>query len=417
MAGKSAIRWTIRLLGWLILLGAVGGGGYYFITLEKPIEVTATQVKRGSVEQTIAAIASGTIMPSRKAMVTGAAIGTIKAVHVDDGDRVDEGDLLVEFDHGELDAQLSLAEANLRVGESRLEQARIAAGIFKEVTAAQLSQARAQWEQTQADYGRIKKLTDKRVVSQSDFDKVALAYRVAAETKTTAEANVKQNLVRQEEIRSGESTLEQFAAGVEVARAARERAYVRAPFSGVVAKRFLEVGEAVAMGLPLLQLVQLDGLYVLAPFDEANAAEIELGQPVRVEVDAYPEESFSGEVYFISPVISLNPDLSRTLELKVRILEGLEKFIPGMSVDVTIITEKHDDVLYAPSESLERDEYAYVIRGGVAHKTAVEIGIGNWESQEVLVGLSEAETIVTSLSVPDLADGALVTVVDELGLE
>lgn len=404
----------IKIAGWLILLALAAGGAGYYLLQESAFDVTALALERGPVEQTIAAVVSGTVTPMQKSMVAAGMLGTIKKVHVTQGDKVQQGDLLVELDHDELDAQLALAEANLKVGESRLEQARIGANISKDITSTQLSQANAQREQAEAEFARIKTLADRKAVSQSDLDKVTLALKVARETQAAAVAGQRENLVREEEIRSAESMIEQLRQAVQVAKAIREKAFIRAPFSGVVARTILDAGEAVAMGLPLLHLVRNDDMYIEAPFDEANAGQIHLGQICRIELDAYSDRQFRGEVSHIAPVVSINPDLSRTLNIRVKILEAMDLFIPGMSADVTIIAEQKPEVLKAPSESLVRDEFAYRIENGRAVACPVELGIGNWEFREILSGLNEGDLIVTSVAVKGLRDGSKVNVVDEL---
>ncbi len=387
-----------------------------FVSREEPVDVTAMRITRGHVEQTVTAIASGSVVPRLDAMVASELMGTVVELPYEEGERVEEGAILVALNHADLDARVALAEANLRVGTSRLEQTRLAAKIYEEVTAARVSQTQAQLELARVDFDRIKSLSEKRAVSQSDLDKTELALRVAQETYSTALANQRENLVRQEEVRSAESGMEQLEAALTVARATRDKAFVRAPFAGIVAKVLPEVGEAVAMGMPLVQLVQERDCYVEAPFDEANAAEIQVGQKARINIDAYRGVDFPGEVTFISPVVHLNADLSRTLTLKLRILEGAEKFTPGMSADVTVLVDEKEGALFVPSESLIRQRFVYIIRGGRAVRTEVVPGVGNWNTREITAGLNEGDSIVTSVSLKELKDGVKVKVVDDLEL-
>ena len=414
MPRKSNRSLVWRVAIWLIVLGGAATAGGYFLLRETPLDVTVDPVRRGVVEQTVAAITSGTVMPPRRAMVAAATLGVISRVHVQEGDRVAAGDLLVELEHAELDAQVALAEANLKVGRSRLEQVRIAAQIYREIAAAQLAQSAAQLDQTEGDFERLRALAARNAVSQSDYDKASLALRVARETKIAAEARQKENLVREEEVRSAEAAIEQLEAALRLAEAARDRAFVRAPFDGVVAAVNLKEGEGVAMGLPLAQLVQDEGCYIEAPFDEANAAQIHLGQTVRIEVDAYPDKAFHGEVSYIAPVVAINMDLTRTLNIKVSVKETPELFLPGMSADVTIITESKENTLYVPSESLIRDQIAYLIDQDRVVRRDVETGIGNWESREILSGLDEGEMVITSVAIRGLRPGVRVRVVEDL---
>jgi len=191
----------------------------------------------------------------------------------------------------------------------------------------------------------------------------------------------------------------------------------RPPFDGVVAKIHVKVGEAIALGMPLVKMVDDSEYYVKAPFDEANAADIRVGQVARINIDAYRGTDFPGVVEFISPIVAQNLDLSRTLDIDVRIEDGQDKFVAGMSADVIIVAEKKQDVLYVPSEALIREQTAYVIEDGRVVVRNVEVGIGNMLTKEVLSGLKEGETIVTSVTVKGLQNGIPVMVVDELGDE
>ncbi|MCC6145410.1 MAG: efflux RND transporter periplasmic adaptor subunit [Candidatus Hydrogenedentes bacterium] len=405
---------VFKAIGWLIAIAAVAVPAGWYLTREQPIEVTVHPVERGTVEQTIAALSSGIVMPSKKAMVAAGMMGKIAAVHVEEGAKVNEGDLLVELEHNDLDAQVALSEANLRTGRTRLAQAKLAAGIEEDVASTQLNQSSAQLAQAQRDFERLQALLDQQAISRRELENASVALRLAQEAQNAATAGTRQKLVRAEEIKSAESGIEQLEAALAAAQAMRDKAFVKAPFSGTVAKILLKEGEAVAMGLPLMQLVQQDPPYITAPFDEANLSEMKEGQPVRIEIDAYPDRTFAGEVQWISPVVNVNQDLSRTLEVKVRILEEVDKFVPGMSADVTIIASKKEDVLYAPSESLVRNEFAYVVQNGHAIRRDVEVGIGNWETRELLSGLQEGDRLITSINIKGLDEGVPVEVVEEL---
>src|SRR5690606_13731772 len=180
------------------------------------------------------------------------------------------------------------------------------------------------------------------------------------------------------------------------ARATREKAFIRAPFAGVVTDIYLDVGESVTPGVPLVQLVQDRERYVEAPFDEANAADIRIGKRVRINLDAYRGTDFPGLVSYVSPMVTLNPDFSRTLNVKVHVEEGWEKFIPGMSADVIILLDEKEDALFVPSEALIRQRHAYIIKDGRAVRREIKPGIGNWNRTEVLEGLEEGDTLITS---------------------
>lgn len=417
MAKNSAAGTILKLFVWLILLGAIGGAVWWYANQEVVYEVTTATIARGPVEETVAAISSGAVMPEERSMVAAATIGVIDAVHVEEGQQVKAGDLLMELQHGELDAQVEVAKANLTVARTRLEQAKTGVALSREMSQTRVGQAGAQKEAAQSDYARMKALLEKQAISAAEMDKMTLALRVAQEAQNAASAGQKENDLREQDVATAASLIEQCEAAIKAAEAARDRSFIKAPINGVVAKINLHKGEATAMGVPLLQLIDTSAKYIEAPFDEANAAQVAVGQEARIELDAYGDHEFKGEISYVSPVIIPNMDLSRTFAVRVKILEDPEKFVVGMSASVTIIAQRKEDVLKVPSESLIREEYCYVLENGRAKKHDVTLGIGNWEYKEVLTGLSGGETIVTSVAVKGLAEGVLLKPVAELALK
>ena len=408
---------VLKALIWLLLLGGVVGAVVWYSRQEIEYEVTTALIERGAVEETVAAISSGAVMPEDRAMVAAGTMGVIEAVHVEEGQQVQAGDLLVELQHAELDAQVEVAKANLVAAESRLAQAKVGAELSREVSSTRVGQADAQIDAARADYGRMKALLEQNAISKSEMEKVTLALRVAEETANAAVAGRKEDQLREGDVTSAESMLLQLNAAIRAAEAARDRCFVKAPINGVVAKINLRKGEATAMGVPLLQLVDTSQRYIEAPFDEANAAQIRVGEVARIEIDAYPDQEFAGEVTYVSPVIIPNMDLSRTFTVKVKINEDIEKFTIGMSACGTIIAQRKEDVLKVPTESLVREEYCYIVENGRAVKREIALGIGNWEFKEVTGGLSGGETIITSMAVKGLEDGVKVKPVAELALK
>ena len=123
---------------------------------------------------------------------------------------------------------------------------------------------------------------------------------------------------------------------------------------------------------------------------------------------------FKGTLTYIAPVVTIAEQLSRSLLCKVSIDEGMDKFRHGMSADVTIITDKKEDVAFVPTEALVRDRFAYVVQDGRAVQRDVDTGIGNWDQREILGGLQVGDTIITSISLKALTNGVKVRVVEAL---
>jgi HlyD family secretion protein len=403
-----------QLFGWLAVLAAASGGIFYWVTREPALEVTVQTVKRGHVENTVPAIASGTVMLQLDSRIASDYMGTIKEVCVEEGQEVKDGDVLIHLSAAELDAQVKLAKANLEAGQSALRQAEMGADISRTMTQAQFDQSTAQSELAQRELAKLQSMLESGAISKTEFDRAAVQSRVATEATTMAKAGQRETGLREEEIRMAKANVKQLEAAIQAAEAAQEKAIVRAPFDGIVAKIFMDEGEAVTMGMPLLQLIDNSEFFVEAPFDEANAAEIKVDQKVRINLDAYRGEDFDGRVTYIAPVVQMNPDLSRTINVKILVEEGKDKFIGGMSADVIVIVEEKDGVIYAPADAIIRDEYVYVVKNGTVVRRDVKTGTGNWERIEIVDGLEEGETIVTSIALQGLDDGVRVNVVEEL---
>ncbi len=414
MANPSKAGVIIRTLLLLALLGVGGAAAYLRLSAEKPLDVTVAPAQRGPVTETVASITTGVVTSPKSSKIAAGTLGIIAGVLVSDGDRVEAGQPLVELVKDELEAQVRAAAAGLEVGRTRVAQAKIAARTAREGGEIRLRQAKDALAQAEADVRRVRALAERKAVSDSDLEKAELALRQAGEMKSTAEVGLAEADVRDEDVRTAEAAVAQLEAALAAAETMRDKATVRAPFKGVVAKVMTQAGEAVVMGMPLLFLVQEEGLYIEAPFDEANLSMLKTGQRVQIEIDAVPGREFKGTLTHISPVVTAIEQLARNVLCKISIDEGAGSFRPGMSADVSVVVQEKADALVVPSESLIRDEYVYVIEGGRIARRDVEAGIGNWDHREILSGLRAGEEVVTSVSVLGLAEGALVRVVEAL---
>ncbi len=427
------------LIGWLIFAAVVGIPAAYLYTREPVINVTAMHLTRGHIEQTIAAFSSGMVEAKQTSMVAPETIGAVVAIHVREGDRVSQGDVLIELASIQQRYQVAQVEAHLR-------QAEIGVAVLK--------------QQYENDRARITTLKRARDIAEREFNRDKTLYEgsdVGSESMVNlSEINFNQiedsyialnNLIKLYPLRIEEAETSAAAVMVmlEQARTLLDWTKVRAPFAGLVSDIYVEIGESVGsafggdmpgglsgsagrgmggmsggMGMPMTsglsvaRLVDDSDLYVKAPFDEAVFGKVKAGQKVRVSFDAYPDEEFPGHVDFVASTVSRNVDFSRTFLVHVLIEEGKERLIPGMSADVVIVADEKEDVLWVPTEALIREEEGYVIEDGRAVRRKVEIGIGNWRAREVLSGVRQGEQLITSVGLRDLRDGVKVNVVDVL---
>jgi len=357
------------------------------------ITVTVCPVRSGVVESTVVSSRSGTVISRADSTLMAEHFGRVAAIRLDEGDRAHAGDVIIELDSRERRAQLALAEANLRAGNARLSQTRTAARIQDSVSQTDVEQARARFENAKSEFARIETLRKEGIATTAQYDNAALTLDLAREALDAAETTLEQSAVRQEEIRAAEASVEQLQAAVEIARTALDKCFIRAPFDGMVANVFVEVGESVGQSTsfgtsfaPMCRIVDDSQLIVEAPVDEADIGSVALGQTAYVNFDAFPGESARGTVSFISPVVDTALEQNRTVTVEVS-LDRKEGTGPG-------------DQPYKVGMS--------VVEHGRLARRDIEIGLENWDISEITAGLGSSDQVVVSLDVAELAPGVRV---------
>jgi HlyD family secretion protein len=202
---------------------------------------------------------------------------------------------------------------------------------------------------------------------------------------------------------------------IEVVNAAIERTIVRAPFDGIVAEVNGEVGEFVTPSpvgvptLPVVDLIDYQCIYVLAPIDEVDAPAVNAGLTARITLDAFPNHPFAAKVHRISPYIQDFEKQARTVDVEVYFdnIIGEQNLLPGYSADAEIILDTKSNVLRIPTEAVFEENHVYVYQSasGTVEKRSIDRGLSNWSFTQVVSGLKEGDTIVTSIGIEGLADG------------
>jgi HlyD family secretion protein len=312
---------TTRL--WLsvaAIVATVGTGIYYYrsdVTAEAPTLNTA-EVTRGDVVATVEA--TGTLAAVTTVEVGTQVSGTIKTLSADFNTRVKKGQVVAELDPSLFDTQVAQERATV----TRLR--------------AELERSRVQAEDANVKLGRARDLAEKELIARSDLD-------AASSTANAAAAAVK----------SAEAQLLQAQASLNQAQVNLSHTVIRAPIDGVVIARNVNVGQTVAasMQAPTLFVIANDlrEMQVNASIDESDIGKVEMQQPVRFRVDAYPNETFTGTV----SQVRLQPVVEQNVVSYVTVIDvpNLDlKLKPGMTAAVTIETARADDVLKVPTSAL-----------------------------------------------------------------
>ena len=181
---------------------------------------------------------------------------------------------------------------------------------------------------------------------------------------------------------------------VEDAEISLSHTTIRAPISGVITQRLVELGDLVRGNEEIFVVADLDILLVKIFIPERRMFQVQVGQQATISVEALPDQVFEGRIRMISPeVIAESGTVKATLEIPAN---GLLK--PGMFATVRLITDLRSQALVIPKKALvletEEDD-VYVIADGKVRRAAVELGLVDGDRVEVLSGLSEGDLLIT----------------------
>lgn len=315
--------------------------------------------------------ATGTIEPVTSVTVGTQVSGIVSKLFVDYNSVVKKGQVIAELDKTNLMSQLNTAKTQLATAQSQLNY------------------------QT-ANYKRYKTLFEKGLVAADDFDNAKLSYTQAKEQVASAK----------EEVQRAQTNL--------------GYATITSPIDGVVLSKSVEEGQTVAASFSTPELFtiaqDLTNMQVVADVDEADIGDVKEGERVTFTVDAYPDDTFEGEVKQVRQEATTTNNVV-TYEVVISAPNADLKLKPGLTANVTIYTAERKGVLSVPSKALRftpqketvgkmkivdvanAKNKVWTIEGNsiVAHK--VNIGMTDGTNTQIVGGIAEGTKIVTGLNV------------------
>lgn len=275
----------------LLLAGAAFGGYRYWRVAVAPYEST-----------------ENTYLKAHMSLISPRESGYVKSVHFEDNQKVKPGDLLVVIDDADFQARVAEGEARIEVeraqinsleSDKRVQQSRI------EEQRAEIATAEADLERAARDLKRFGNLVREGAVSSQTHDSAAAAWQQARAQRdkflaTRAEAQGQLSAL-DARIGKARARIRSIEAELETARIALSHTRIHAPIAGVIGNRSVQVGQLVKPGSILAYLIPDRGLYVEANFKETQIEHMSPGQPVAIQVDAFPDEAFSGRVDSFAP--------------------------------------------------------------------------------------------------------------------
>lgn len=373
---------ALRRLLLLALLAALLGAGIWWLTRPKPVEVVVHEIARGTVEATLTNTRAGEIEACQRTRLATIVGGRIDWLGVEEGDRVEAGQVLMRLWHGDLDARAAVNRAQLATARQRVHEACTLA------------------DNAEREAARQAQLVRRGFVSASVEERARTEARARRAACDTARADI--------------ATAEAQLAATETER---QRLVLTAPFAGTVAKISGELGEYSTPSPPgvptppAIDLIDDSCLYVKAPMDEIDAPRIQPGLPVRITLEAMPGTVFEGRVKRVAPYITAVERQARTVAVDVDFVrpEEARGMLVGYSADVEIVLATRADTLRIPTSALREGRRVLVVEGDTLIERELETGVANWAFTEVLSGLAAGERIVTSLERDGVSAGAKVT--------
>ncbi len=301
---------------------------------------------------------SGTLTPRSRVPVRPRLPGTLERVLVELGDAVRQGQTIATIDRREIDAQADAAEAAVAVARASLENA--AAGLANALT----------------EDERARVLFEKGAIPRQRLDAAETAHRAARAQRDLAQAN-----------------LAQSEAALRRAREVQRDATLLSPVTGFVVERNYDAG-AIPGDLPIVVVADLRQMKLEAGVSELEAGRLRVGMIARVEVQARPGETFTGEVAAIAPEVN---ERNRHFRVEVRVPNTDHGLLSGMYATARIIRATADDALLLPREAIVTQEgrrVAMKVDGETISPVPVTEGATDGRQVQILAGLASGDRVL-----------------------
>jgi membrane fusion protein (multidrug efflux system) len=280
--------------------------------------------------------------------------GEVRTVAIKDFQRVKSGDLLVEIDPADYEAQVAQADAGVAGAKAALNnldnQVELQYATIAQAEAQRLS-AEARQVEAQQEQERQQALTQTQAGTRQRLEQAVADY-AKAQADVRASRAVIAAQRHQLEVLAGtkkQRTADLLGAQASLAAARLRLGYTKivAPFDGVVGERQVQPGDYVNIGSNLINIVPLPNVYVIANYKETQLTRVKSGQPVEITIDTFPDQTLRGQVERISPASGsqfalLPPDnatgnftkVVQRIPVRIALDKGqplLERLLPGMS--------------------------------------------------------------------------------------
>jgi HlyD family secretion protein len=415
MSKSRKFKLTFFVLGtaFVLVVGFVAFSNVFRSEASVP-EERLTKIKRGNLALSV--VATGSIEPVTTVQLKSKSSGLVQKIYVEEGDHVQEGQILIELDKELLRAQLREAEANRLAVVARQQEAEanhLSTVNMKQKLSLDVNNLEDKVEFHRKQVRRYENLSKEKLIPHSELE---IRERELQEATFSLEALKSELLMQDSRIGAAKKAVARVAAEVSQAQAVLDRAAenlrnstIRSPLTGTVLKRHIEVGDAVSSILQLgsqatllMTLGDMAEVFFEGRVDETDIGKIFVDQQARVKVDAFRDRPFPGRVLRIAP---LGEEEDNVIGFEVRVsIEDPEQILRAqMSANAEIIIEEKEDILLIPENAVvygkDRNTFAEVYDPAEetqSRRVEIEIGISDGTTTELVSGLPEGETVITT---------------------
>ena len=396
----------------LVVLSAIRVPAQRFPT---PVEVAPVVTQ--TVEEEVSFIA--TLEPNITTTAGAVVSGRVVKAEVREGDPVEMGKtLLMQIDRTSREIALRAADAS--VAKNREKWQRLRRGYRLEEVAqrrAESEEQKAILSRTEQDFKRAERLYRDDLISLAELERLQSEFRAAKEKhgQTLAALQMAEAGPRHEEIAEAEAELREAQARYDLIAYELDRTTLRAPLTGFLIRKYVEVGTWVKTGDPIADLVDLNPVYASGPVGERKISLLQKGLTATVAVDALPGKSIEGIVTQIVP--HADPQ-SRTFPVKVRMPNENGQLKSGMLARVTVKVGNGRSGLLVPKDAVVRrgvNEVVFVVENGVARQVKVKTGRAVQQMMEIHNSDLRPNQEVVVVGNESLTGGAKIKKIDRKG--
>lgn len=356
-------RW---LLG-LVVAALIGGGGFFayrtFGQRQPKQRQKSLTVPVKTQDVSVRISASGTAIPLQEVNLSPKTSGKLAQLYVDQGDRVEQGQILARMDDREIQTSLDQSTANLAQTEARLALIRAGARVEEIAQAqAQVDLAQSQAKLASDRSKRYQNLANQGAVSRDQLQEFLTNERNSQANLQQAKRKVEQlqNGSRPEEIAESQAQVAQAKAQLRAAQIQATDAVIRAPFSGVITQKYANVGSfvtpttaasATSSATSTSIVAIASNLEILAKVPERDIGQILLNQRVEIRADAFPGQKFQGKVRLVAPAAVVDQNVT-SFQVRITLETGQNKLRSGMNLDLTFVGENLKNALVVPTVAI-----------------------------------------------------------------